>query len=275
LDDARRKLAASKAERERWLTEMIEQAKNGDEAPAALAQFISELRSEVILLRDRLQQAGIAPPVFTQPPPSAPPKDAVEQARQLWDEGRLAPVKTTHFAVPAPQGSIASRSLADQCLRSLQSPDSSRREQAARHLIALPIASAAPVLAAALSDERDHKTRAQIARALIACGGEGAADIVANLQDDLPLVRLAALEALCSLPGRARAAIERASKDPTPAVRRRAAALAVAEGMEELFRTDADDSVLAVLEAAQREAPAPPPRDAARAALHILAQGGR
>src|SRR5438552_2500562 len=80
LDDARRQVAASKAERERWLNEMIEQAKNGDEAPAALAQFISELRSEVILLRDRLQHAGIAPPVVSQPPPPTPRKDAVEQA---------------------------------------------------------------------------------------------------------------------------------------------------------------------------------------------------
>src|SRR5881394_1580100 len=42
LDEARRALAVAKAERERWLTEMTEQARGGDDAPAALAQFISE-----------------------------------------------------------------------------------------------------------------------------------------------------------------------------------------------------------------------------------------
>jgi hypothetical protein len=272
LHDARQKLAANKAERERWLNEMIDQAKNGDEAPAALAQFISELRNEVILLRDRLQQNGLAAPVVSPAPPVAP-ADPIERAQKMWDEGRLAaPVKTTHFAVPPPGGSIASRALTDQCLRGLESPDSSRREQAAKHLVSLPMSAATPVLVDALNQERDHKARAQIARALIACGGENAAALVANLQaDEHALVRLAALEALCSLPGQVRAAIERASKDAVAAVRRRAAALAVPEGLEEIFA--ADDSVRPVIEAAQQEAPVQP-RAAARAALHVLSQGG-
>ncbi|HXN81993.1 MAG TPA: hypothetical protein VN883_05910, partial [Myxococcales bacterium] len=116
LEEARRQIARHKDERARWLNEMIAQARSGDEAPAALAQFISELRGEVISLRERqrqadalLQQAGIPPP-----PPAGgesgrvgdadgapqdrsaarrderdPGPDPVQAARALWDEGRL------------------------------------------------------------------------------------------------------------------------------------------------------------------------------------------
>ena len=296
LDEARRALAAGRAERERWMTEMTEQARSGDEAPAALAQFISELRGEILALRDRqkkcdalLAQAGIAPPALEHAAPPPPPRrdpEPVEQARQLWAEGRIggvpdaAPALTTHFATPAPRSteSAATRALADQCLRNLASGDSARREQAARHLASNPLPAAAPVLASALGAELEHKARAQMARALAACGGEGAAEIVAGLQSpaEAPLVRLAALEALCSIPSRARAALEAAARDATPAVRRRAAALAAAEGFDDLlarFSTDADASVRATCDAARREAP-PPERAPARAALRVLAEGG-
>jgi len=74
LEQARGELARTRAERERWLSEMIAQAKTGDEDPAALAQFISELRAEVIALREHqkkcealLGEAGIAPPAFEAP----------------------------------------------------------------------------------------------------------------------------------------------------------------------------------------------------------------
>src|SRR5205085_2250662 len=104
----------------------------------------------------------------------------------------------------------------------------------------------------------------QLARALAACGGEGAADIVAQLQDisEPPLVRLAAVEALCSIPARTRHALEIAAQDPAAGVRRRAAALAAAEDLADLlarFSADADPSVRAAAEAACREAPAPAP----------------
>jgi len=247
LEDARRELARSRQERERWLTEMTEQARGGDEAPAALAQFISELRGEVIALRARqakcdelLAKAGIAPPdaaAHSAPPPPVQKPSAVDEARVMLAEGRLAtPALTTHFALPPdPKLSIASRALAEQCLRNLASADSARREQAARHLSAMPLPSAAPALAAALGTEKEPKARAGLAKALGACGGEGAADIVAQLQDageEAPLVRLAALEALAAMPSRARAAIEKAAQDPAPAVRRRAAALADPEAVQ-------------------------------------------
>jgi hypothetical protein len=306
LEQVRAELARTRAERERWLSEMIAQAKTGEEDPAALAQFISELRGEVIALRDHqkkcealLAEAGIALPLFdapkhreSQPPCAAEP---VEQARQMWAEGRLSPLAatTTPFALlPDPKESSAARALADQCLRSLVSADSARREQAARHLVAAPIASAAPAVASALSQEPDPKTRAQLAKALAACGGDGAAEIVAQLQSAEPaLVRLAALEALCAIPSRARAALGNAPRETKAAIRRWAAALAVSLGVEDLaarLAADEDASVRAAVTAARTEAPppakpapqaaAPPParpRDAVRAALQrLVLEGG-
>jgi len=285
LQGARAELARSRAERERWLSEMVAQARTGDEAPAALAQFISELRGEVISLRDHqkkcealLAEAGIAPPAFEsmQPPHQAPrlTPQPVQDAQRMWEEGRLAPAPalTTHFALPPePRAGAAARALADQCLRSLASSDPARREQAARHLAAAPLASAAPALAAALSEERDAKARAQLARALAACGGDGAAEIVAQLQgeNEPPLVRMAALEALCETAGRRRTALEVAARDPAAAVRRRAAALAVGEGLDELISqlaADSDGSVRAAVAAARTEAAAPVPAPAQLAA---------
>ena len=264
LDEARREVQRSRQERERWLTEMTEQARGGDEAPAALAQFISELRGEVISLRALLTKAGIAVPEHGEqrtPPPPVEKGSAVDDARVMLAEGRLAtPALTTHFAVPAdPNMSAAARALADQCLRNLASADSARREQAAKHLAAVPLPSAAPSIAAALGSEKEPKARAQLAKALIACGGEGAAELVARLQnaeEEAPLVRLAALEALATT-SHAAAAIERASQDPAPAVRRRAAALANPEAAEpaaapapEPIKTGPADQLLQAVQAA-------------------------
>jgi hypothetical protein len=311
LDEANLDLARSADERERWLSEMVAQARNSGEAPAALAQFISELRSEIIALRaykaeaDRaLTAAGQTPPVLEEHAPAPPPvrePDAVAEARKLWAEGRLGadpvampvsdevrlpgpppePAQTTHFARPSappapPRLGAAARALADQCLRNLSARDPGRREQAARHLIALPLPAAAPALANALGIERDSKARAQIAKALLACGGEGAADIVIGLQrsNEPPLVRMAAAEALSAVPSRAREALQVAAADPAPAVRRRAAALAAAEGFSDLLarlENDEDASVRAATGAAQSEAPPPaPPKDTADDALHAV-----
>ena len=229
----------------------------------------------------------------------------------MWAEGRLTPAADPaplpRFALP-PQagGSAAARALADQCLRSLASADPRRREQAARHLAASPLPGAAPAVAAALSAETAPKARAELVKALAACGGEGAAEIVARLQGEgePPLVRLAALDALCAIPQRARAAVEIAARDATAAVRRRAAALAVLERFDDLaarFAADEDGSVRSALAAARSEAPvavaapkpepatpapaarqepeakaaSPRPRDPVRAALQrLVLEGG-
>lgn len=303
LAGARRELDRQRAERERWLVEMIDQARSGDEAPAALAQFISELRAEVIALRARaaeadalLTKAGIAPPPSSEPPPPAlaPQRDPepVEAARKFWAEGRLGGASAafdsatalTATQVPGVEGAAA-RALVDQCLRSLQSHDPPRREQAARHLAALPVSSAAPLVAAALGEEREPRTRSWLVRALVACGGEGAAGLAAQLQSAVEpaLVRLAALEALCQLGGdRARAALEAAANDSSTSVRRRAAALSAASGQIELLARlslDDDASVRAACQAATREAEAPeavqmpaapPPRNLAREAIEAV-----
>ena len=280
LDEAREEIARARSERERWLNEMLAQARAGDDAPAALAQFISELRGEVITLRDRqkqcdalLERHGIAPPPPAEVPLSPPPhrEDApVEEARKLWAEGRIgggahdARLAELAASVPRELGSAA-RALAEQCVRTLASSDAGRREQAARHLAAVPLPAAAPLLATALGNEHEPRARAQLCRALVACGGEGAAEIVAQLQHEPepPLVRLAALEALATLPAAARAAVERAAGDPSAALRRRAAALAAAEGFEDLLHrllSDPEASVRHAAESARREpAPEPPP----------------
>ena len=289
LESARGELERSRAERERWLTEMVAQARTGDEAPAALAQFISELRAEIIALREHqkkcealLAEAGIAPPAMEEPrpqPAAGPNATAVQDARRMWEEGRLAPppVATTHFALPPESGAgAAARALADQCLRSLASPDPARREQAARHLAAAPLSSAAPAIAAALSEETEPKARAQLAKALAACGGDGSADIVAQLQGpaETPLVRMAALEALCASAVRSRTALELAAVDGAAAVRRRAAALAVGAGHDDLvsrFAADPDESVRAAVVAARTEARAPVPQAQASSAPQPIA----
>ena len=341
LAEARSELALQKQERARWLNEMIEQARSGDEAPAALAQFISELRGDIIALRERqkqsdalLRNAGIEPPpaIDPQPPPVAAHREPepVETARRMWAEGRLGSLtppglldplapgaqdlpalarepglhaygrEPAHDGAERPLGreieareysarptfdepggraheSGPARALAEQCLRALASRDPARREQAARHLAALPLPSAAPLLAGALGSEQEPRARAQLGRALAACGGEGAAHLVERLQqpEEHALVRLAALEALTQPGGeRALAALRRAAADPSPAVRRRAAAIAAStDGAAEIFAllgTDEDASVRRMKESARNEAPDAPvaaARDVAQEAL--------
>jgi hypothetical protein len=130
LDEARRQIARHKDERSRWLNEMIAQARSGDEAPAALAQFISELRGEVIALRERqrqtdalLEQAGIPPPPASgepgrvgdgangAPPPKAahPGPDPVQAAQALWDEGRLGGLNAALDQAAAASAALAPR----------------------------------------------------------------------------------------------------------------------------------------------------------------------
>jgi hypothetical protein len=284
LAEARREIERQRAERDRWLDERLSQALGSGDSEGSLAAFISELRGEVIALRERqkqcdelLRRAGIAPPSSSSAPPSAaaPRGDAVDEARALWSRGRLAapadpvPVARTVTpappAAPAPRPGAAATALADQCLRGLAARDPARREQAARHLAAMPVPAAAPVLASALGGETDPRARAQMAVALVACGGPAATDLVAGLQSDPePLVRLSALDALCSLADRAADALQVAAQDDSAAVRRRAAAIASSLGLEEIrarFAMDAEGSVRAA--SSLRELPAPDPKPAA------------
>jgi hypothetical protein len=278
LAEARREIERQRAERDRWLDERLSQALGSGDSEGSLAAFISELRGEVIALRERqkqsdelLRKAGIAPPSSSSPvPPAAAPRGhALEEARALWPHGRLAapadPVPTARTATlaqpaaSAPRPGAAATALAEQCLRGLAARDPARREQAARHLAAMPVPAAAPALASALGGEPDPRARAQMVIALVACGGPAAADLVVELQSDPePLVRLSALDALCSLADRAAEALQVAGRDDSPAVRRRAAAIASSLGLEEMrarFAMDAEGSVRAA--STLRELPAP------------------
>jgi hypothetical protein len=283
LNEARREIERQRAERDRWLAERLAQAQGESDSEGSLAEFISELRGEVIALRDRekrcdelLRSAGIEPPPpASRPPPIEPapalPRDPIEQARALLSQGRLtisrpaAVAPPTAAAVKAPDTntraqlvarsmpargpapSAAAIALAEQCMRGLSARDPARREQVARHLAAVPVAAAAPALASALGVETEPRARGQMATALVACGGAAAADLVMELQrDPEALVRLAALDALCSIPQRATAALEVAAADESVAVRRRAAALAATLGLAEIrarLAVDPDESV--------------------------------
>jgi hypothetical protein len=293
LAQARAEIERQRAERDRWLDERLAQALGAADAEGSLASFISELRGEVIALRERqkqcdelLRRAGIAPPALETPAPPvpAPRQEAVDMARELWAQGRLsadvglASAARTVSAAPRDRGvpgagaaparpavGAAATALAEQCLRGLSARDPARREQAARHLAAMPVPAAAPALASALGTEPEPRVRAQIALALVACGGGGAADLVVRLQSaPEPLVRLSALDALCSLSDRAAAALETAARDESPAVRRRAAAIAATLGLEDIrarLTVDAEATVRAAT--TLPEPPAPPAAPAA------------
>jgi hypothetical protein len=261
LAEARAEISRQREERERWLSDMVAQARAGGEGPAALAEFISELRGEVISLRERLRNGD------TERPPSATTsaeKTTVPVARAA--EGipsrldtlpppDLAPEPLPPAALPSRDSmrkGSAARALSEQSLRQLGSTDPQRRAQAARNLSAVPAPAAAPDLAAALARERDPRVRGALAIALVACGAEGAADLVAELQgaSEPAVVRLAALDALCSAgPERACAALDKAARDESPAIRRRAAMLAqTTEGAQEIaagLMRDTDFSVRA------------------------------
>jgi len=310
LNEARREIDRQRAERDRWLAERLAQAQGASDSEGSLAEFISELRGEVIALRERekhceelLRSAGIEPPPPASPPPpiepaTALPRDPLEQARVLLAQGRLSvrarpaapspaaattleprksPPSTRPSSIGAatvvrrPAPSAAAVALAEQCLRGLSARDPARREQAARHLAAVPVAAAAPALASALGTETEPRARGQMAVALVACGGAAAADLVMELQRDAePLVRLAVLDALCSLPERATAALEIAASDESVAVRRRAAALSATLGLTEIrarLAVDPDESVRVACEprevapaAAAQSREAEPPR---------------
>jgi hypothetical protein len=275
LLEARAEIARQREERDRWLSDMVAQARAGGDGPSALAEFIAELRGEVISLREQARQEEASPDETTariEPPreaaaPEAPPlRTPATKPIPAPADGSPAPLyqpiqasPAIDFSSPSVSGGSAARALSEQSLRQLGSSDAARRAQAARNLASVPAPRAAPELAAALSRETDPRVRGALALALVACGGEGAADLVVQLQGppEPALVRLAALDALCSAgPERARLALETAAKDESPAVRRRAAMLALtAEGAGDVAAGLLRDADFSVRSAARPRAP--------------------
>ncbi|MFL5391350.1 MAG: HEAT repeat domain-containing protein [Myxococcales bacterium] len=275
LLEARAEIVRQREERDRWLSDMVAQARAGGDGPSALAEFIAELRGEVISLREQVREEEASPdeptaaietprePAAAQPSPVRNPP-----AASILAPGAVAPASAYAPIQAAPAGGISSaltsggsaaRALSEQSLRQLGSSDPNRRAQAARNLASVPAPAAAPELAAALSRETDARVRGALALALVACGGEAAADLVVQLQGppEPALVRLAALDALCGAgPERARLALEVAARDESPAVRRRAAMLAMtAEGAGDVGAALLRDADFSVRAAARPRAP--------------------
>ncbi|MFL5446188.1 MAG: HEAT repeat domain-containing protein, partial [Myxococcales bacterium] len=265
LLEARAEIVRQREERDRWLSDMVAQARAGGDGPSALAEFIAELRGEVISLREQVREEEASPdeptaaietprePAAAQPSPVRnPPAASILAPGAVAPAAAYPPIQPGGISSVWTSGGSAARALSEQSLRQLGSSDPNRRAQAARNLASVPAPAATPELAAALSRETDARVRGALALALVACGGEAAADLVVQLQGppEPALVRLAALDALCAAgPERARLALEVAARDESPAVRRRAAMLAMtAEGAGDVgaaLLRDADFSVRA------------------------------
>ncbi|MFL5366319.1 MAG: HEAT repeat domain-containing protein [Myxococcales bacterium] len=302
LLEARAEIVRQREERDRWLSDMVAQARAGGDGPSALAEFIAELRGEVISLREQVRQEEASPdeptaaietprePAAAQPSPVRnPPAASILAPGAVAPAAAYPPIQPGGISSVLTSGGSAARALSEQSLRQLGSSDPNRRAQAARNLASVPAPAAAPELAAALSRETDARVRGALALALVACGGEAAADLVVQLQGppEPALVRLAALDALCAAgPERARLALEVAARDESPAVRRRAAMLAMtAEGAGDVgaaLLRDADFSVRAAARprtpqatpaplAAEAPAAAPPADEGTRLAAEAVA----
>ncbi|MFL5368630.1 MAG: HEAT repeat domain-containing protein [Myxococcales bacterium] len=302
LLEARAEIVRQREERDRWLSDMVAQARAGGDGPSALAEFIAELRGEVISLREQVREEEASPdeptaaietprePAAAQPSPVRnPPAASILAPAAVPPALAYPPIQPGGISSVWTSGGSAARALSEQSLRQLGSSDPNRRAQAARNLASVPAPAAAPEVAAALSRETDARVRGALALALVACGGEAAADLVVQLQGppEPALVRLAALDALCSArPERARLALEVAARDESPAVRRRAAMLAMtAEGAGDVgaaLLRDADFSVRAAARprtpqampaplATEPPAPAQPVDDGTRLASEAVA----
>ncbi|MBM4781164.1 MAG: wire protein [Archangiaceae bacterium] len=205
--------------------------------PFNLASFISELRSEVLLRRERDEAAGT--PVLVNAPVESAPVAAVEpepsfitkEAESLKSQGRLTVSKdelaSLERAFPFPGRS--EEALFGFSVRELSAPDPSARARAAERLTALAHPAAAPALATALHAETDAPVKVALLNALSTLAKvEAIPVIVPQLSSPAAEVRIAALKALLKLdPAQAGPHLAAAVKDPDPAVRRRASLLAL------------------------------------------------
>ncbi|MBL8936310.1 MAG: HEAT repeat domain-containing protein [Archangium sp.] len=205
--------------------------------PFNLASFISELRSEVLLRRERDEAVGT--PVVNAAEAPAPvaaveaePSFIAKEAESLKAQGRLTVSKdelaSLERAFPFPGRS--EETLFGFSVRELTAPDPSARARAAERLTALAHPAAAPALATALHAETDAPVKVALLTALSTLAKvEAIPVIVPQLSSPAAEVRIAALKALLKLdPTQAGPHLAAAVKDPDPAVRRRASLLALA-----------------------------------------------
>lgn len=191
-----------------------------------LAQFIAELRSEVILKRESGQ---VVPMVVAAP--CAVTQGVTEVGYELRAQGRLH-VSAAQLAELGGASSFPGRSeetLFGFSIRELAAADVHARVRAAERLKALAHPAAAPALATALNAETEPAALVAFLGALSGLAKVEAVPVVQpHLTSPSPDVRIAALKALLVLdPGQAGPHLAAAMKDPDSAVRRRASLLAL------------------------------------------------
>jgi hypothetical protein len=205
------------AERERFLSGMVEQARvsgapadEEDDAGSAhdLAGFIAELRAEIEQLQSwkrAAQAAGVsvegeapvAPPPAPRAASVAAPVPAL--AERFEAAGRFGVSREQARALPS-FSTRSERALYEASLDDLAASDPATRRRAADGLRALGSKGAAPLVAAALGREADAEVKAALLGALGALGEPGAAELaLRELADARPAVRAAALEAASAL----------------------------------------------------------------------------
>ncbi|MFT3713796.1 MAG: HEAT repeat domain-containing protein [Archangium sp.] len=214
-----------------------------------LAQFIAQLRQEVLLKRD-----GSAAPVAVS---SAATVTGV--AHELKAQGRLmvsaSDIETLTGARDFPGRS--EETLFGFSVRELSALDASARVRAAERLEALRHPAAAPALATALHSESESSVQVALLSALASLAKAEAVPVVQPLLTSTsPDVRIAALKALLKLdPGAAGPHLAAATKNHDKAVRRRASLLALGLsgkealelGTQTIRDADADVRALAAL----------------------------
>lgn len=197
-----------------------------------LAQFIAQLRSEVLV-----ERGGTAPVQVETPPTHS---DSVAgMAKALKEQGRLG-VTSTDFADLTCGREFLGRSeetLFGFSVRELSAPDRSARVRACERLQALRHAAAAPALAAALHQEAEPLVQVALLGALASLAQAEAVPVVTPwLSAEASEVRVAALKAMLNLdPSAAAPYLAAATKDPDKAVRRRASLLALGLSGKEAF----------------------------------------
>jgi hypothetical protein len=230
---------ALRRERAELLGKILEASRINTEGndPFDLASFIAELRSEVLLRRERDAAPSSGPVAIAVAPMPAPPAEAPKpthvenEAAWLKSQGRLS-VSTTELASLERAFQFPGRTeetLFGFSVRELSAPDASARARAAERLTALAHPAAAPALATALHAETEPMVKVALLAALSTLAKvEAIPVVVPQLTSPSPDVRIAALKALLKLdPTQAGPHLAAAVKDPDAAVRRRASLLAL------------------------------------------------
>jgi HEAT repeat protein len=223
-EEAARLTEALRRERTELVSKMLDANRLEGAEGLDLAQFIAQLRSEV-LGQAHSPEAPVARPAGT---PASP---AVAFAADLRAHGRLevSSAEVEALAGPRLSDGRVEQTLFGFSVRELSAADGAVRARAAERLKALGQKAAAPALATALHAESHRPALVAMLAALGALAGPEATPVVQPLLSSASgEVRIAALKALLALdPVGAAPFLAAAASDPEPAVRRRASLLAL------------------------------------------------